>query len=287
MKEDEGCRLETCWDDNLRGPCIMKADRTCKYCKETFANIEGRVFSNHVRWCDKNLSRNKSNTALSESMLAYFDSTKGKFKKFEVECETCGKPFEVKEREKLFPKKEKYFCSKSCSCSNMHSDETKLKQSVGQAKVCYIKYCRICKKVIRAKYTFCSNKCVGKHYIEVNNINLSAKEKYRKACKFKFNLKDFPEEYDFSLMKKCGWWNPVTNIEGVSRDHIVSVQYGYENDVDPEIINHPANCQIIKQRDNSNKHIKCHMTIQELLQKIKNWNIKYRVVNSVDRVPCS
>ena len=49
------------------------------------------------------------------------------------------------------------------------------------------------------------------------------------------------------------------------------VKYGFENNISPEIISHPANCRLLKHRDNNKKNIKCDITIEELLNKIKNW----------------
>lgn len=51
----------------------------------------------------------------------------GEFKKFNVKCEKCGKDFQIEERSKKFPSKEKYYCSRSCANSKLHSEETKLK----------------------------------------------------------------------------------------------------------------------------------------------------------------
>jgi len=62
------------------------------------------------------------------------------------------------------------------------------------------------------------------------------------------------------------WWC------GVSRDHVISVAYGFENNIDPLIIKHPANCQLLRHSDNSSKHIKCDMVIENLLEKINKWN---------------
>ena len=33
---------------------MIYEQKQCKYCNQIFKNIEGRVFSNHIRWCDKN-----------------------------------------------------------------------------------------------------------------------------------------------------------------------------------------------------------------------------------------
>jgi len=51
----------------------------------------------------------------------------GLFKEFTVKCERCGKEYIVNEREKLFPQKEKYFCSRGCANKRVPSEETKEK----------------------------------------------------------------------------------------------------------------------------------------------------------------
>jgi hypothetical protein len=102
--------------------------------------------------------------------------------------------------------------------------------------------------------------------------------RYRQLCEFKFNLSDFPTEYDFSLIKKYGWYSPVNkknNLNGISRDHIIPVNYGFKNKIDPYVISHPANCQLLKHSDNSSKRDKLIMTLDELLEKIKIWEKKY------------
>lgn len=51
----------------------------------------------------------------------------GEIKEFKVKCNCCNCDVSIQEREKLFPKKEKYFCSKSCANKRKHSKETKEK----------------------------------------------------------------------------------------------------------------------------------------------------------------
>lgn len=55
------------------------------------------------------------------------DKKLGLNKEFIVKCNKCGKEILVQEREKLFPKKNKYFCSRSCANSREHSEKTKEK----------------------------------------------------------------------------------------------------------------------------------------------------------------
>jgi len=49
----------------------------------------------------------------------------GEIKEYDVLCNNCGEEFKVKERERLYPMKNKYYCSRSCANSRVHSEETK------------------------------------------------------------------------------------------------------------------------------------------------------------------
>ena len=104
-------------------------------------------------------------------------------------------------------------------------------------------------------------------------------QRYRLQAAFIFALKDFPEEFDFSLIEKYGWYkakNHGDNPNGVSRDHMYSVKDGFLNNVDPKIIAHPANCRLIRQGENASKKNKSCITLTELLERIKIWDQKYK-----------
>jgi hypothetical protein len=64
------------------------------------------------------------------------DIRNGKFKKYKVSCHKCNKEFEVEEREKLFPKKEKYFCSRSCANSLATANYDYAKKKLSKCKKC-------------------------------------------------------------------------------------------------------------------------------------------------------
>lgn len=126
---------------------------------------------------------------------------------------------------------------------------------------------------------FCSRKC------RMSNRNLKARENrdaflnYRADCAFKFALNDYPSEFDFSLVEQHGWYkakNRGNNLYGVSRDHMVSVKYGFDNNIDPVIISHPANCRLVLHSENASKNSKNHITYEELLIRIRNWDSKYK-----------
>lgn len=128
----------------------------------------------------------------------------------------------------------------------------------------------------RKKAIYCSNKCAG----AARKQNSSILEVYRRRCAFDFNLADFPEEFDFDLIRQYGWYSPTNknnNLTGVSRDHMVSVKYGFENNIDPEIISHPANCKLMLQSENFLKKEKCSISFSELKERIKYWNKKYKL----------
>lgn len=101
---------------------------------------------------------------------------------------------------------------------------------------------------------------------------------YRPSCEFRFTLSDYPGEFDFDLIKKHGWYkakNRGNNLNGVSRDHLYSVKDGFTNKVDPAMISHPANCKLVVHTDNQKKNVKSEITLEELIERIKIWNLKY------------
>lgn len=206
---------------------------------------------------------------------------------FMVHCDRCGKEFEVEERIDKFPSKSKYYCCRSCANSHKRTDESKQKsreslnkywESRGRKPLKH-HICEICGSIFYTKKStsrFCSETCRRK-YLR-GSSNKTKLEQYRSDCQFKFSLNEFPEEFDFDLINKYGWYkakNHGDNLYGVSRDHMVSVLYGFEHDIDPSIISHPANCQLLIHSKNSSKGYKCSITYDELLKRIEQWDKKY------------
>ncbi len=109
------------------------------------------------------------------------------------------------------------------------------------------------------------------HYINPNRDDM---EKYKFLCRFKFNIYD---EFKHMVedIEKIGWYTPPTkknnyqgNVDGLSRDHIISIKFGFENNILPYYISHPANCDIITQKENSKKREKCGMTVDDLIEAV-------------------
>lgn len=110
---------------------------------------------------------------------------------------------------------------------------------------------------------------------------ISDRSDYRRLCQFNFSISQFPREFDYSLVEEYGWYSTpgsrkgVTNLNGISRDHIISVDYGWKNNIDPKIISHPANCQLMRHSENNKKKMACGITVEDLLLKIAEWDGKY------------
>lgn len=123
------------------------------------------------------------------------DAISKKWKFFSVKCYKCGKDFEIKEFNVEKPKKEKYYCSRSCANSHIFTNETKQKISdknknqipwnkgimiengkiiKGNNKI--IKKCPVCKKEFEVYFhksnkIYCSKNC----YLKDNNCSFRKK----------------------------------------------------------------------------------------------------------------
>lgn len=247
-----------------------------------------------------------------QSSQKYIDEKYGKKQERTVACSKCGKEFTVVEREK--DRKEKYFCSISCANSHVVSEEQrkKISESIQNLPMVSIP-CIKCGRAVLVKHSACRilcNECrnqqqeqerlkkestsISKNGLVITGRKLTAKQKmelcerntnaskhyYRLQCQFNFALSDFPDEFDFDLIRKYGWYkakNKGNNPNGVSRDHMYSVMEGYRNNVDPSIISHPANCRLIRHNDNISKLDGSTITLEELLDRIEKWNKKYNM----------
>lgn len=81
-------------------------------------------------------------------------------------------------------------------------------------------------------------------------------------------------------LKQFGVFNSKQNSKGVVRDHIFSRIDGFELKVFPELIRHPANCQILTHSENLSKRFKkgkhkilkdSNQTLEQLFLKIKTY----------------
>ena len=93
---------------------------------------------------------------------------------------------------------------------------------------------------------------------------------YRNNCKFKFNVFNYPKLFDLDLLKIHGWYHPIKNPNGISRDHRVSIKYGWLNNISPKYMSHPYNCELLLHVDNTCKKTNNSIGIDELMNLVDN-----------------
>lgn len=140
------------------------------------------------------------------------------------------------------------------------SDETKAKIGAESSK----KFTPAYKQYIRSKMES-----------EGHWIPLSQKtrlEIYYKESNWIQRMWDIVES---ELTNDIGIFNAFTNRKGAVRDHILNRREGFELGVFPELLRHPANCQIVRHSDNVKKRSKSGITLDELFTNILNYDNKW------------
>lgn len=280
--------------------CTEIGEFECPFCHEHL-QMNPRQYANHIRWCKKNPSYERilgeTTQNLKEATNKRMIKKYGQYKEYDVICSCCGNHLKIKEREGKFDPTKKYYCSRSCANTHHRTEESKRKireiilnklrdsdsfKFEHNAKL--YKFKKVCPHCKNEFYTnddhqICCSRICSKRYRDLKEcVNKDKMSIYRNQCSFKFGISLYPDEFDFELIKKNGWYhakNHGDNLNGVSRDHMYSVKEGFNNSVDPYIISHPANCQLMLHSDNESKHNKCSITLEELKKRVDFWNIKY------------
>ena len=98
--------------------------------------------------------------------------------------------------------------------------------------------------------------------------------RYRYLASFRITALNIRKVKGFHLLESLGWYDRETNPNGVVKDHRVSVKFGFDNQVDPEVIGHLANCEFLPVKANLAKSSSCSLTLKELREEIKGWKHK-------------
>jgi hypothetical protein len=208
---------------------------------------------------------------------------RAKYEKAPKFCTQCKKVIPYKGRRNKF-------CGSSCSATynNPRKDRKKLGR-VNRGGIprnfCKVTFrqCPVCLDYFRSPKG-------GKVYCKVTcNPEFTSRQSYRRMCKFKLNNQDYPELYNEQLIVEYGWYNPTnvkgtTNLTGVCWDHLYRISDGYKNRVDPKILAHPANAELVPWLENITRK-ESIISLEELYKRIKLWDagqrpLKYFYVNS-------
>lgn len=130
---------------------------------------------------------------------------------------------------------------------------------------------------------FCKVVYCSCHHCQTKFTNYSQK-KYCSTCEdnyshdgrakywFTFNVFDYPNLFDLSLIKTIGFRDSKTNPNGITRDHRVSVNVAIKNDYNPYYIKHPLNCELMSFKENNKKKSQCSISYEELVELVDNYD---------------
>ncbi len=131
-------------------------------------------------------------------------------------------------------------------------------------------FCMFLKNVLKLQLKDVKNSVIN-YFRKEGRLNTNEKFLYKKSCEFKFDPYKYKNIPGYELLLDKGIYSAVGNPNGVCRDHMLSVEYGWRNKIDPKIIAHPANCQFIGNIDNIKKGSGSCLSLKLLKQRINNW----------------
>lgn len=170
--------------------------KVCEICG--FQTYNGKTMSNHKRWkhvCNNQHDIKRFKQNLAKTTQLRLNNLLGQKKQFNVKCFKCNKQFIVTQREKQFPQKQKYFCSRFCSISyssSFASDEN-IRNGV-------IKYNRNKKNISLQEY-------LTKFKCKICNKQISVKSRHR-YCKQCYKNTQI---YKQMIFKKCKKLSQIVN----------------------------------------------------------------------------
>ena len=192
-----------------------------------------------------------------------------KWKKFEVECFICGSFFNISEFDVEKPKKDRYFCSRRCSCkysSNINRSETNRKisdshQARGKSEK-ISKKCKYCEEDFlvgrrNREQSFCSRKCSSRSNSNreetkrkqsesrIRSILRGISNSRGKKMTYEFKgcniicdskveyscLNWFEKNHSVVSIKRCDFSIPYKDMDGIERRYIPDFRIETENGI--------------------------------------------------------
>ena len=138
----------------------------CKHCLLGFQYETTSKKANHSRWCASNPS-SADTSRLKAAQSALVERKLGRMLTYQVSCERCTKEFTVDEREKQHPKRDAYFCSRSCA--NSVGGKAKVANMLAEGALTYR---TMCFKHHAKECIICGeDKIVSVHHYDENHLN--------------------------------------------------------------------------------------------------------------------
>lgn len=256
---------------------------TCKTCGKIFTTLPSKYASGNFcsKECSTRYSSSFSNTLEKRKQKSITLLNKHKFDKETNEQITNNhinnrKYAVIRICKKVLGKQDSitiddYNHVRDIFIKHLYEENRSPKEINSLYNMSYKDFGNVLKTSFNIKLKSLSEASISYHQRQGHYDNKTEKELYYINSKFHLTKKDLEKIEGVELLKQYGMYNSITNVNGVSRDHIISISYGWENKIPTEIISHPANCRFITQSENSSKGKKCSITLEELLERIKNW----------------
>lgn len=249
---------------------------TCDICQKTFSSKFS--LKSHKNWHNPNYATaSKKGAAKGRDIMAKNNTYNNlRFKRINdyninpTKCKECLTPLKYDSRNNKF-------CNNSCSASYQNKNGTFIRKGPKPS----IKYPSSKVEIRTCSLTGKTWWYNGK-YRRSSPYKKSIKKQYYDKCKFKFNIYDYPDIFDLSLIEKHGWYScpskkrntGVKNINGISRDHKVSIKEAFDNNYDPYYISHIMNCDLILHSENKKKQHHSSITYNELVILVNKYDSK-------------
>lgn len=139
--------------------------------------------------------------------------------------------------------------------------------------------------IYHCKCKFCQTRFIKRTPIRICAACKDAQNKLRMDYRFTFNVFDYPELFDLTLLAEVGWYGPrgksgKWNPAGLSRDHKISVSAAIKHSYNPFYISHPLNCDLMPHTQNNMKKQKCSISYDELKSLVDEFE---RVKNKIQK----
>lgn len=266
----------------------------CKICNKTFKSIMSLTGHKRIHGISKGQSKKsfRSECCVIETKAVILT----KFLKIYLNrlksCKFCNK---------IFYGPKQIYCSRSCSAKFENAKRVKIgwtlsresrqktsqsliknflvnpknlpkKEIVGEYSKVFLMKCRHCGAKFHSRNT--------KQYCKEHAQLYMAENRNR--YKFTFNVYHYSDLFDLAELEKIGWYSPggksgAWRIDGLSRDHKVSVNESIKNNYDPYYITHPINCQLISHLENNSKKTKSSISYDDLIELVDSYNLARRV----------